>query len=124
MSWIVESVAITPALGGVYNSSPPVQFAFLPNYPNPFNPGTTFQYTLSARSHVHLTIYKLQGREIRRLVKNEQAAGAHAVVWDGRNYRGAGLSTGIYLYRLAVEPAGGISSERTYVKVGKMLLLR
>ncbi len=85
------------------------------NHPNPFNPATTLRYTLPGRGHVGLTIFDVRGREVARLVDGLQTAGEHAVEWDGRDGRGASVSSGIYLVRLEV---GG------EVRTGKIVLAR
>jgi hypothetical protein len=79
----------------------PSATALLDNYPNPFNPTTTFRYILSEDTHVSLTVYDMLGRLIATVVDNNQAAGDHSAVWDGSNESGQKLASGIYFYRLA-----------------------
>ncbi len=69
-------------------------------YPNPFNPGTTIQYTLPEISNVTVIIYDLLGREI--WSKNEQTknAGTYSVYWNGENNSGTKVSSGTYLCRV------------------------
>jgi len=93
----------------------PVTFALLQNYPNPFNPTTTIRYELPVQAEVRLTIYDLLGRTVRTLVVQKQPAGAHTVVWDGRDNRGRQAATGLYIYRLQ---AGD------FHKTAKMVLLK
>ena len=66
-------------------------------YPNPFNPSTTIDYTLSNNSDVKLSIYDMQGRVVRALVSNNQDAGTYNVVWNGFNDNGEQVSSGMYL---------------------------
>ncbi|NQT63490.1 MAG: T9SS type A sorting domain-containing protein [Candidatus Marinimicrobia bacterium] len=84
-------------------------------YPNPFNPITTINYDLTANSFVTLVIYDLAGREVRRLVSNEQVAGYYRTTWNGTRDDGNSISTGVYFARLQ---AGEYSS------VVKMVYLR
>jgi flagellar hook assembly protein FlgD len=72
------------------------------NYPNPFNPTTAISYQLSAVSAVTLGVYDLLGREIATLVSDVQSAGSHVARWNGRNYRGELVASGMYLYQLRV----------------------
>jgi hypothetical protein len=88
----------------------PVEFTLKQNFPNPFNPTTTIDYTLPASSRVLLKVYDVLGREIRTLVDERQIAGDHSVKLDGSN-----LASGVYFYRLQ---AG------TYAETRKLLLLR
>ena len=69
------------------------------NYPNPFNPATEIRFTIPAAGQVQLTVFDVLGREVAVLVNQELAAGAHTATFDA-----AGLTSGIYLYRL--ETAG------------------
>lgn len=93
----------------------PTEFALLGNYPNPFNPETSIQFSLSKTSLVEITIYNTLGKVIRRLVSEEYSAGEHSVKWDGQNAFGEDVASGIYLYKLQ---AGNLS------QVKKMSLLR
>ncbi len=74
----------------------PEAFALAQNYPNPFNPSTQIAYTLPQAADVHLAVYDLLGREVAVLANDFQAAGAHAVTFDGAN-----LPSGLYVYQLA-----------------------
>jgi hypothetical protein len=78
----------------------PVEYALAQNYPNPFNPLTTIRYTLAKRSDVVLEIFNLLGQRVKTLVRVEQTAGLHAVVWDGTTESGANAASGAYLYRI------------------------
>jgi flagellar hook assembly protein FlgD len=49
---------------------------------------------------VSLAIYGLRGERIRTLIDGERAAGAHSIVWDGRDDRGRAVGAGAYFYRL------------------------
>ncbi len=66
-------------------------------YPNPFNPSTTIDYTLSVSSDVALSIYDMQGRIVRSLVSGNQDAGTYNVIWNGLNESGEQSASGIYL---------------------------
>lgn len=76
------------------------EFVLHQNYPNPFNPQTTIVYELGAEAVVELTVYNALGQRVRTLVSGRQGRGVHTVSWDGRNDRGEGIASGIYLCRL------------------------
>ena len=77
----------------------PQATALLANYPNPFNPETWIPYQLASPAEVTLTIYDLNGGEVRHLEVGHQAAGVYqsrsrAAYWDGRNGRGESVASG------------------------------
>ncbi len=79
----------------------PEETAFLPNYPNPFNPETWIPYQLSKASAVSLTIYDMRGVVVRELALGLQPAGYYtdrkrAAYWDGRNALGEKVAAGVY----------------------------
>jgi flagellar hook assembly protein FlgD len=67
---------------------------------NLFNPSTTIAYEVPEQTHLTLTIYNLLGQEVVRLIDQVQAAGRYEAVWNGTNLTGAGVASGIYLYRI------------------------
>ena len=96
------------------NSGIPQSFQ-LRNYPNPFNPSTTIEYSLSRPSSVQINIYNQAGQLI-RLLKNEPTqAGEHSILWNGKDDRGDSVVSGVYIYQLK-------TVEKTFSK--KMLLLQ
>jgi hypothetical protein len=78
----------------------PGEFALHPNFPNPFNPTTMIAYDLPDAADVQLDIYDLMGRNINRVVNQNQSAGRHFVTWNANDYLGNQVSAGVYLYRL------------------------
>lgn len=70
------------------------------NYPNPFNPETTITFTLAAQEEITLHVYDVRGRHVRTLADGMTAAGAHEIVWNGRNDNGNPAGAGIYFCRL------------------------
>ena len=93
----------------------PREYALAQNFPNPFNPGTTLQYSLPAAGPVSLKVYGIAGQVVRHLVDQHQNAGSHQVVWDGLDASGAAMANGVYIYELR---AG------EYRALRKMLLIK
>jgi hypothetical protein len=93
------------------------RFALLGNTPNPFNPTTTIRFTVPTGPNrpYSLRIYDVQGRLVRELASGQIGGGLHEVRWDGRDTRGDGSSSGVYLYRVQV------GAEQL---TGKMVLLK
>ena len=78
-----------------------------PNYPNPFNPGTTIEFVLSRKSDVTVKIFTLLGEEVETLLSENLEPGVHTVQWNASGY-----AAGIYLYWLR---AGDIVEARKMV---------
>jgi hypothetical protein len=70
------------------------------NSPNPFNPTTAINFTLSAKENVTLAIYDVSGRLVKTLVSGTRDLGTHSVTWDGRDNTGTTVGSGVYFYRL------------------------
>ncbi|HDY88801.1 MAG TPA: T9SS type A sorting domain-containing protein [bacterium] len=78
----------------------PSSFAILGNYPNPFNPNTTIEFSLPKAGFVSLVVYDITGQKIRELVSGDMIHGIHSVVWNGRDENGIAVSSGVYISRL------------------------
>ncbi len=97
------------------NKDTPSEFAVTGNFPNPFNPETSIQFTLPGDGMVNLAVYNIMGQKVRELVADRMQAGTHSVIWDGKDDSGAVVSSGIYLSRL-------VSGK--HVAANRMLLLK
>jgi len=73
------------------------------NYPNPFNPTTTIEYSIQNDSKVNLTIYNIKGQKIKTLAQNEFTKGNHSIIWNGDDESGNSVSSGIYYYKLNID---------------------
>jgi hypothetical protein len=108
-------------IGGI-DKSIPESFTLLPNYPNPFNAGTTIKYGLPSDSRVTIRIYNLLGQEVRQLVDENQLEGYRTAKWDGRNAAGVPVASGVYLYRIQATTLE--ASTREFTSAQKMIVLR
>ena len=96
----------------------PKLFALSQNFPNPFNPSTTIWYALPHTSNVTLAVINTLGQQVATLVKGEQEAGYHKLVFDA-----AGLSSGVYFYRLKAHPTDGRQAG-DFVQTKRLVILR
>ncbi|MFA6471097.1 MAG: PQQ-binding-like beta-propeller repeat protein [Candidatus Latescibacterota bacterium] len=106
---------MTPKVVSVADKTGPVDFALLKNYPNPFNPSTTIEFSLPSSCKVSLVIYNIMGRKVRELVSGQVLDGTGSVLWDGRDDFGKAVSSGVYFSKLQMGKQ---------VAVGRMLLLK
>jgi len=88
----------------------PEVFALHQNYPNPFNPETIISYDVPMASHVTLSIFDVNGREVQRLVNGFEQPGRYFVTWTPRT-----VASGIYLCRM-------IAGKTTFTR--KMVILK
>ncbi|RMF56310.1 MAG: T9SS C-terminal target domain-containing protein [Calditrichaeota bacterium] len=81
------------------------------NYPNPFNPSTTIEFTIPQSGFVTLKIYNNLGEEVATLVSETLAAGSYQYQWDAR-----GLASGVYFYQLQFQSG--------FFQIRKMLVVK
>ena len=93
----------------------PLPTKLIGNYPNPFNPETEINFSLSTQSDVTIYVYNTRGQLVKTLLDTSLPIGNHKVVWDGKDYNGKGVSSGMYFYTLQ---AGAYKSTK------KMMLLK
>jgi hypothetical protein len=88
----------------------PAEFAYYPNYPNPFNAVTVLKFDVPQQAHVQIAIFNIMGQEVARPVDQAYAPGRYRVLFDG-----GALPSGMYFVRM---------SAADYHSVGKMMLLK
>jgi len=88
----------------------PTQLELSQNYPNPFNPTTQISFSLPQEQQVTLEVYTVMGQRVATLASGRMAPGAHAVTFNA-----AGLSSGMYVYRLTTE-TGSLSRTMMLIK--------
>jgi hypothetical protein len=99
---VISEISVSPGI--------PSKTVLISNYPNPFNPETTLQFSIPQAGNVTLSIFNLQGQQVAELVSGYVEAGNHTAAWNALGY-----PSGTYIYRLTSDQ-GSVS--------GKMLLLK
>ena len=79
------------------------------NYPNPWNPTTSIKYSIPKSGLVTLKVYNILGKEVTKLVNDNQSPGTYTV-----DFQGAELPSGIYFYRLQ---AGNYSETKQMILI-------
>ncbi|KQC08015.1 MAG: hypothetical protein APR54_05180 [Candidatus Cloacimonas sp. SDB] len=75
----------------------------LSNYPNPFNPTTTISFSLPEGSKVEVFIYNIKGQLVKNISKGTYDKGIHKIKWDGTDYQGKSLGSGLYICALVTD---------------------
>jgi len=110
-----DLITVHPGGGTLFASASPGISLSCCNYPNPFNPVTEIQYSISIKSSVNIRIFNIAGRMINSFEEGIKEPGSYSVRWNGCNESGAPLASGNYFYQIQ---AGNES------KTGRMILLR
>ncbi len=99
----------------VVNVNAPAAYQLSQNFPNPFNPTTQISFALPVDAGVKITVFNAIGQEMQKVVDNTFTAGSHVV-----NFNAAGLSSGLYFYKLEAKGVDGTS----YLMSKKMMLIK
>lgn len=97
--------------GNIVNSD----FSLGNNYPNPFNPITSIEFSLNEAGHVTLEVYNIKGEKVRTLVDENLEANSHTVIWNGTDDNLKTVSSGIYFYKMKTA---------SFQETKKMILLK
>jgi len=85
------------------------------NYPNPFNPVTFINFSLTTAEKVKIDIYNLRGQKVRTLVNDIYEQGNHSIEWNGQDDNSTDVSSGVYFCKMTTD---------RYTSTKKMLLLK
>ncbi|MDP6570902.1 MAG: T9SS type A sorting domain-containing protein, partial [Candidatus Marinimicrobia bacterium] len=73
----------------------PDSYSISEPYPNPFNPVTTFRYSIPEDGLVQLSIFDISGRKIYEILNQETSAGNYSAEWNADEY-----SSGVYIIKM------------------------
>ena len=96
----------------------PVDHIIARCYPNPFNNETLIQFALPEKltnTRVQVSIYDLQGKVVSRLLNMNLSTGNYFVRWNGTDYAGHQVASGVYFYEIK-------GQQEKYI--GKLQLIR
>lgn len=93
----------------------PDNYSLSNNYPNPFNPSTTIEFSLPRRAHTTLEIFNVLGAKVNTLLDNNLSAGSYKVIWDSHDSDGNEVASGVYFYKLETAE---------FVETKKMILVQ
>jgi hypothetical protein len=93
----------------------PQNYSLSQNYPNPFNANTQISFALPQSGKTRLEIFNILGQRVNTLVDEYLQAGYKTVNWDGRDFSGREVPSGIYFYRLR---------SQDFLQTKKMLMIQ
>ena len=70
------------------------------NYPNPFNPTTTINFSIAEAGMTSLVIYDITGAVVKNLVSSSMESGRYNVVWNATNNQGNPVASGRYILKM------------------------
>lgn len=81
----------------------PKKSELISNYPNPFNPETTIDFSLAQPAHVKINVYNILGQHVATLIDDTRQEGVHSVSWKGVDDNNKEAPSGVYLTRMIVD---------------------
>jgi hypothetical protein len=87
------------AVGDIENIIPE-EFYVSNNYPNPFNPVTSFYIDVPDAGNLFVAVYDVNGRLVNELINTQVVAGRVQGRWSGKSELGAMSPTGIYFLKV------------------------
>ena len=78
-----------------------------PNYPNPFNAGTSIPFAIPEGEprFAQIDIFNLMGQKVATPFAASTLPGHYVVHWDSQSATGAPAASGLYIYRLRTDSA-------------------
>ena len=86
------------------------QIGIFENYPNPFNPTTTFSYSVSKPGKTELVLYSVTGQLVSQIITRYNPAGEHQVIWSAGE-----LPSGLFIAKL---------NHNSEIKIKKILIVK
>lgn len=80
-----------------YNVEIPSRYYLSQNFPNPFNPVTQINYSVSEPGEVIISVYNALGETISELVNEYKNSGFYSILFESEN-----LSAGVYFYSMKI----------------------
>jgi hypothetical protein len=75
-------------------------FILSPNFPNPFNQGTTLRILILEPGPVEVAVYNILGQKVYTVPQEFRDAGPYTVEWDGTESNSLPCPSGVYICRV------------------------
>ena len=89
------------------------------NYPNPFNPITSFRVNIKEPVTIYLNIFDINGKRVDRVERQCPSAGVYFLNWEA-SY----LASGVYFYTIQAFRPKNKHHELFPIKRGKLVLIK
>ncbi|MEE9441706.1 MAG: FlgD immunoglobulin-like domain containing protein [candidate division Zixibacteria bacterium] len=80
----------------------PTTYGLSQNWPNPFNPTTSFSISTPNAGDLKLSVYNILGQQVKDLANGYREAGTYDFLWDGTDDNGSKVASGVYFYRAKI----------------------
>jgi len=77
------------------NLSKPIKFELSQNFPNPFNPTTTIEYSVAKEGLINISVFNILGQKVAELINEVKSVGNYKI-----NFNASNLTSGVYYYKL------------------------
>ncbi|MCK4980972.1 MAG: T9SS type A sorting domain-containing protein, partial [Candidatus Delongbacteria bacterium] len=108
---VIKELVDNRILTGIESEQSVISNYDLQAYPNPFNPSTIIKFNLINDSFVGLTVYNVQGQEVKKLVNSNLSKGSKSIQFNAQD-----IASGLYNCILKVD--------NEIVDTKKMVLLK
>ena len=98
---------VATSISGPSGFALPREPTLAPNYPNPFNAGTSIPFAIpeGGPRFAQIDIFNLMGQKVATPFAANTPPGRHVVHWDSQSATGAPAASGLYIYRLRTDAA-------------------
>ncbi len=89
-------------LTGIDPVNAPVVYSISRSYPNPFNPSTKVDVSLSAVKNADIRIFDINGSEVYKIFTGDLSAGSHTFEWNAIDNSGSAVNSGVYFMKFDI----------------------
>lgn len=80
----------------------PTAYGLSQNWPNPFNPTTSFSLSTPNPGELKVSVFNILGQQVKELADGYREAGKYDFIWDGTDNNGSKVASGVYFYRAKI----------------------
>ncbi|MFH1699241.1 MAG: FlgD immunoglobulin-like domain containing protein [Candidatus Zixiibacteriota bacterium] len=80
----------------------PTAYGLSQNWPNPFNPSTSFSLSTPFAGELNVSVFNILGQQVNELSSGYREAGTYEFLWDGTDENGSKVASGVYFYRAKI----------------------